>query len=72
VKELAVSYAVGSAGQRQKRSGSPQIPLHVVIDHLTGAQRIMKSNTGTPILPDPLSSAEKAHFMIQLATIFHI
>lgn len=57
MKEIPISYTVGSPGQRQKLSGSPQIPLYLVIDHLTVVQRIMKSNKGTPILPEYLSSA---------------
>lgn len=54
MKELPLSYTVGSPGQRQKLSGSPQIPLYLVINHLTVVQRIMKGNKGTPILPDQL------------------
>lgn len=57
MKELPISYTLGSPGQRQKLSGSPQIPLYLAIDHLTVVQRIMRSSKGTPIFPDHLSSA---------------
>lgn len=64
MKELPISYTVGSPGQRQKLSGSPQIPLRLVIDHLTVVQRIMKSNKGTSALLAHLSSAYNEYLMI--------
>lgn len=57
MEEIPISYTVGSPGQRQKLSGSPQIWLYLVTDHLTVAQRIMKSNKSTPTSPYHLSSA---------------
>lgn len=57
MKELAISHAVGSPGQRQKLSGSPQILVPLRTDHLTVVQGIMKSNKGAPVLPEHSSSA---------------